>query len=781
MAADTPGDSVELARSLNQQGHSLQDSGDFVGAIACYKNCLDVSKKVEPAMAQRIELAVLGNVGACHQQLNQLDDAVKCFSQAVDLSKAMDAGSTSAQMTYELGRTHQMRGEYKDALATLEHALLLSLQCGSRKTEGNCSIALGSVLNKLGRADEAIAHQKIAVAISDELEHPAAVRVAHLADLGASLSRSCQHAKAIEQLLHALDVAQSARETLDGGKVLLLQDALAYAYLGAGMYEKACAVLLEVLATSRSEGNVQRTMSALNTLALTHAYLQQYDAAVGRQEERLKLLLMDDSPPRDATVNALSGLGNACRRAGRLNEALQHFTHAFDRSQGDDMLQAGCSEDLASIYSRLGRHQDAVQAASQALSYYAGTGQRNREAGCLSRVGELYSQQSPELGLPHQKKALQIYRETGNLDCVALLLLKMAVSLTRPFDMTIRSTLEDCSKQSAKVESVTLGPREQACEEALELLQEAENVFDSMWTAFETDDKRVAFGDIEPVRGISHEQQLLLAAMARHGAALEVAERARARSFEVLLAQQRLGRGTTPAPTAVAAPLRCDALVACAARLSLTVVIFSLVKGREGNEQLLAWVLRGSGGDAALRTNWIDIPPAEQSLTQLVELTRRKIGARARHGVGSPPLADEAALAEALGRSRSHDAESSWTRDLAEMGSTDDADDDCGTTANQECIANTPTTELLRRCHELLIAPLGLLDGEPLLLVPDRDLFALPFAALLSPEGKHLIERHSLRIAPSIGTVIELEARAAARDQPAEPTALVVGNPTFGT
>ena len=799
-AAEASGDPVELARSLNQQGHSLQDSGDFMGAIACYNSCLDVSKKVEPAMAQRIELAVLGNIGACHQQLhpelNQLDDAINCFTQAVDLSKEVGDGLTTARMTYELGRTRNMRGEYKDALASLEHALFLSIKCGSRKIEGDCRTVLGPLLTKLGRADEAIAHQSIAVAISDELEHPAAVRVARLADLGVALSLSCQHAKAVEQLLHALHVAKSVQETLDSAIVLLLQDALANAYLGVGMYEKACAVLLQVLETSRSDRNVQRTMSALKNLAQTHTYLQQYDAAVDFQAERLEILLMDDAPSRDATVSALSGLGHACRRAGRLDEALQHFTQAFDRSQGDNMLQAECLEDLASIYSRLARHQDAVQAVSQALSYYAGgTGLRNREARCLSMLGGLYSQQSPKLGFTHQKQALQIYRETGNLDCVALLLLQMAVSLTRPFDMTERTQLQECSKHSSEVETTTLGPREQACEEALELLQEAESVFDSMWTAFETDEQRVAFGDIEQVRGTSHEQQLLLAAMVRHGAALEVAERARARSFEVLLAQQRLGHGATPSTTAIAAPLRYDALVAVAGRLSLTIIVFSLVMGHGGNEQLLTWVLRGCGG-AALIMNRIDIPPAERSLTQLIELTRRTIGARARHGevagrsapeladclAPAPPLVDEAALAKALSRNRSHPAETGRERDIAELSYSNDDADDSGITANQGCIAaDTLTTELLRRCHELLIAPLGLVDGESLLLVPDRDLFALPFAALLSPDGTHLIERHSLRITPSVGTVIELEARAAARDRSAEPTALVVGNPTFGT
>ena len=96
------------------------------------------------------------------------------------------------------------------------------------------------------------------------------------------------------------------------------------------------------------------------------------------------------------------------------------------------------------------------------------------------------------------------------------------------------------------------------------------------------------------------------------------------------------------------------------------------------------------------------------------------------------------------------------------------------------------TTDLrtnLRRCHELFIEPLAeaLASESQLLIVPDRDLFALPFAALIDSNDKYLIERHVLRVIPSVGTLIELKERVAARlsNDGDEPTALVVGDPDF--
>ena len=60
----------------------------------------------------------------------------------------------------------------------------------------------------------------------------------------------------------------------------------------------------------------------------------------------------------------------------------------------------------------------------------------------------------------------------------------------------------------------------------------------------------------------------------------------------------------------------------------------------------------------------------------------------------------------------------------------------------------------LRCCHELLIEPfISELEHESRLLIfPDRDLHALLFCALLDQDGKYLIKKHMLSVAPSVGT-----------------------------
>lgn len=60
----------------------------------------------------------------------------------------------------------------------------------------------------------------------------------------------------------------------------------------------------------------------------------------------------------------------------------------------------------------------------------------------------------------------------------------------------------------------------------------------------------------------------------------------------------------------------------------------------------------------------------------------------------------------------------------------------------------------LQQLYSLLIKPItDLLPSEPdahVIFIPHRELFLIPFAALQDEQGKHLIEKHTILIAPSI-------------------------------
>jgi CHAT domain-containing protein len=96
----------------------------------------------------------------------------------------------------------------------------------------------------------------------------------------------------------------------------------------------------------------------------------------------------------------------------------------------------------------------------------------------------------------------------------------------------------------------------------------------------------------------------------------------------------------------------------------------------------------------------------------------------------------------------------------------------------------TPTSDApspnstFRSGYDLLIAPIAQwLPKSPtdrLIIVPQGALFAMPFHALRSADGKYLIESHTLQIAPSIQTLmLPTKPRSPLSSKP-----LVIGNPS---
>ena len=99
-----------------------------------------------------------------------------------------------------------------------------------------------------------------------------------------------------------------------------------------------------------------------------------------------------------------------------------------------------------------------------------------------------------------------------------------------------------------------------------------------------------------------------------------------------------------------------------------------------------------------------------------------------------------------------------------------------------------PKATALKQLHQILIQPIAdLLPADPtarIVFIPQRELFLVPFAALQSESGDHLIDKHTVLTAPSIQILDLLSQRQAkqtgtAAIAPADT--LIVGNPTMPT
>lgn len=231
--------------------------------------------------------------------------------------------------------------------------------------------------------------------------------------------------------------------------------------------------------------------------------------------------------------------------------------------------------------------------------------------------------------------------------------------------------------------------------------------------------------------------QKALVAQNKTDAALEIAELGRARTLAELLAQRSSGTALPP-PTV-------RQLQEIARAQNSTLVQYAIV-GRErrvlnieprDETHLYIWVI-SPAGRVTFRS--VDLKAAGvPSLKELVLKTREDtIGVRGR-GLGV----------------------------VAKDGSTR---------------GTNPDVNHLRQLHRILIEPIAdQLPTQPnarITFIPESSLLLVPFAALQDASGKHLIQQHTIRIAPSI-QVLSLTQQRRQQNRPRSTEALVVGNPTM--
>ena len=474
-------------------------------------------------------------------------------------------------------------------------------------------------------------------------------------------------------------------------------------------------------------------------------------------------------------------LCNVCNSRGQYHAVVDFAEQAMKLSEEiggaalRDVNRANALSLLGSAHFSLGQRELGIQRATEALSLSETINGRQNVASQKMTLGIMYSKNGQH---EHAKACfeslLNIAKDRGTL-------LEEGHSLTN-----LACVYQDLRMHPQAVIYAGL---------ALTRLE-------TLWNELQTDDRRLTFGDVF----VSASRMFVNSLAHAQGAekALEAAERGRSRSLEMLLVEQRLKAsiglpsGTVPRPMGV---LSVDTIRAFAARQRVAIVMFTRTTGTPCPE-LLVWVVGSKGGGVTCQR--ITIPMEAVSLSQLVELARRRQGAAPRRGTadsqeGNEDSDDNAAV---LGlRNLLCDAmvppevdEDKLVRSLAALDDSDDEEDGKEERKPAARTSATLSNEPLRRCHQLFIEPIAaaIADEPHLLLLPDYELYALPFAALQDANGKYLIEMHTLSVAPSIGILIELEKRAisahfaaiacrsgsrSALDAALDESALVVGDP----
>ncbi|WP_445248296.1 CHAT domain-containing protein [Microcoleus sp. OTE_8_concoct_300] len=613
--------------------------------------------------------------------------------------------------------------QFQAALQSWQQALIIYREIKDRQGEGWTLGSLGIAYFSLGDYAKTIEYAQQQLAIAREIKDRQSEGKA-LGNLGIAYDSLGDYAKAIEYTQQWLAIAREIKDRQSEGKAL---GSLGNAYRNLGDYAKAIKYTQQWLAIAREIKDRQSEGAALGNLGIAYRNLGDYAKAIEYAQQQLAIAR--EIKDRQSEGAALGSLGTAYRNLGDGAKALEYAQQSLAIAQEikDRQSEGGALGSLGNAYFYLGDYAKVIEYQQQVLAIAREIKDRQSEGTALGNLGIAYNSLGDYAkAIEYAQQKLAIAREIKDRQNEWKALNNLGLALSKSGNLpAAEKTLLDSIKVS---ESLRAG------------LDDANKV-----SIFETQtDSYVKL------------QQVFIA-QKKTNEALEIAERGRARAFVELLAS-RLALSAS-VPTTINPP-NIQQIQQIAKEQNATLVEYSTI----GNETLYIWVIKPTG-EITFRS--VDLKSLDINLPEATE------GARVSAALGTRGLNDrDTAIAEMI----------RGTREALGVS---------GDTANRQAAnppASTPANSRiiypkLQQSYQLLIQPIADLlptdPNAPVIFIPHKSLFLVPFVALQDPTGQYLIEKHTILTAPAI-QILQLtrQSRQKVR-QLSLPNNLVVGNPTM--
>ncbi len=678
-------------------------------------------------LARKLEATGRNNLGVFYRNAGNYPKALEQQQLGLKIDQEIDPKSGATGLN-NFANIAVSTGDYKGAIATFEQSLVISRRNKSDALTGRTLSNLGLVYAAQGDYHMAIATVEEGLKLLRTVGDRVGEAIA-LDNLGNQHQQLGDYQQAQDHYNQALTLHRATGSKSGEANVMENQAVLADT---KGDYSSGAQLHLASLGLIRSIGEREKEGAILANQARAAEDQGQYSQALALYNEALTIHRSIGNKDWESTT--LGNLGGLHRALGKPAQALDYYLQALKIAQGlgDRATEASVLTGLASTHQDLQNYTAAKTALDQSLQLNRQIGSRRPEIYALRSLGLLYGKQAqtPQ-AIEQLTQAVANSRSVGLPPEEALVLADLSQAQIKGNQL---AAAQQSAQQSVQIAAkigdrptqakalTTLGQTQllngQAAAASQSLAQAA-----SLWEGLRpglSDSNKVSLFELQTQTYSLWQQSLV--AQNQSDAALEVSERGRARAFVELFATKL--RDRTPEIPKLAE------IRTIAQQHRATLVQYAQASDRE----LYIWVIKPDG---TIRFHKTDL--GNQSLKTRLQATRDALNVRGRASI---------AIAKTQGATS----------------------------------PTPPGENNLRRFHQLLIDPIAAdLPTNPedqVIFLPQGPLLFVPFAALEDGQGKALIDRHTLSIAPAI-QALALTDRAQQKTSQSSGPALIVGNPTM--
>jgi CHAT domain-containing protein/predicted negative regulator of RcsB-dependent stress response len=335
-----------------------------------------------------------------------------------------------------------------------------------------------------------------------------------LSSIGAVYQSLGEMRKALEKYNEALPIFRAIGD--HRGEAITLNN-IGAVYLSLGETQKALEMHNETLSLRRAVGDRNGEAATLHNIGAVYWSLGEIWKALEKYNEALPILRAIGA--RNMEAITLNNIGRVYATMGETQKALEKYNEALplSRAIGNRSGEAITLNNIGAVYLSLGETQKALEKHNEALPIRRAVGDRIGEANTLHNIGLVYqSLGETQKALEKHNEALLIFQEVGDRNREATALLEIARVEQKRGNLT----------------------------QARQLIEQAIDLIESLRTNIVSNELRASYFAsrqefFETYIDVLMQMRKQNPAAALNAVALEVSERARARSLLELLKEAR--------------------------------------------------------------------------------------------------------------------------------------------------------------------------------------------------------------------------------------------------
>ncbi len=498
------------AATLNGIGMVYNSLGERQKALDYYNQALPIRRSVGDRSG---EAKTLSNIGSVYSSLGEKQKALDYYNQALAIQRSVGNRSGEATTLNNIGLVYSSLGERQKALEYYNQALPIQRSVGNRPGEATTLSNIGGVYSSLGEMQKALDYYNQSLPIRRSVgDKPGEAMTFN--SIGVVFTLLGEMQKALEYHNQALPIRRSVGDK--SGEATTLNN-IGGVYSSLGEMQKALEYYNQALAIRRSIGDRQRESSTLTAIGVVYDSLGEKQKALEYYNQALPIQRSVGDRPGEA--RALYNIGIAYNSLGEKQKALDCYNQALSifRSTKDRLGEATTLNGIGSVYSSLGERQKALEYYDQALPIHRSVGDRPGEARTLNNIGEVYyslgetqkAHDNHTQSLLLSRAVLDLYAEAKSLYGIARVKLKQGELLQA------RSNLESALHIVESLRVKVASPELRAS-----FFASVQDYYDFYINLL------MRMHQLDPNQGID-------------AVALEVSERARARTLMEMLAEAR--------------------------------------------------------------------------------------------------------------------------------------------------------------------------------------------------------------------------------------------------